>query len=484
MHTKLELYQKVTPLAHLGIWEIKLLTGEVYWNAIVKQILEIPDEQNPSQEEFLAFFTDQEALVKLIGHAQKTGGPENQDFQLRSSKGNLRWVKIRIGAGFEGDECVVLYGTIKDITEDVEMITKLAAQEEQFHQAFDFAPIGMALVNTSGGFIRVNKTLCQLMGYAPGHLLELSFQELTHPEDLEADLELMYQLLDGKIGSYQMDKRYFHQSGQIIWASLHVTLVRDKAQAPLYFVSQIKDITERKKMELDRIKTMGVISAQNNRLLNFAHIISHNLRSHTGNIQMITDMIGTEEDAAEKEVLINMLAINVANLQGTLLDLNEVVDVHTDVNRVLKPLNLLAVVRKTTEILSVSLKQTGARLVITIDPQIELDYDQTYLESIILNLLTNALKYSSTERTPEIHIRASQYCGQLILEVADNGIGINLEMHGYKVFGMYKTFHGNSDARGLGLFLVKNQVEAMGGNITVESTPGEGTKFKIEFNHI
>jgi len=126
-------------------------------------------------------------------------------------------------------------------------------------------------------------------------------------------------------------------------------------------------------------------------------------------------------------------------------------------------------------------RQAGAKVSIVVDKTIEIEYDQAYLESILLNLLTNSIKYRNQQNPLVINITAKDYKDEIILEIQDNGMGIDLDLHGQKLFGMYKTFHGNGDARGIGLFLVKNQIEAMGGNISVESSPGVGTTFKIEF---
>ena len=107
----------------------------------------------------------------------------------------------------------------------------------------------------------------------------------------------------------------------------------------------------------------------------------------------------------------------------------------------------------------------------------------SYLESILLNLMTNAIKYRSADRDPQIRLSAETEGDYTVLSVQDNGIGIDLDTHGKKLFGMYKTFHSNKDARGLGLFITKTQVEAMGGKIVVDSKPNEGSTFKIYFKN-
>ena len=124
--------------------------------------------------------------------------------------------------------------------------TELRLSEERFSNAFVHAPIGMALVSLEGRWTKVNQSVCHLLGYSAEELATKTFQDLTHPDDLEKDLEHVQDLLAGKMSSYHMEKRYFHKSGRSVWANLSVSLTTDKQGTPLYFISQIQDITATK----------------------------------------------------------------------------------------------------------------------------------------------------------------------------------------------------------------------------------------------
>ncbi len=126
---------------------------------------------------------------------------------------------------------------------------RLREAEERFRLAFEHAPIGIALVSPEGTFMRVNAALCELTGYPMEELVTKTFQEITHPEDLDLDLEYVQQVLAGERREYQMEKRYFHRDGHIVWVLLNVALVRDSEGKPLHFISQIQDISERKQLE-------------------------------------------------------------------------------------------------------------------------------------------------------------------------------------------------------------------------------------------
>ncbi len=139
--------------------------------------------------------------------------------------------------------------TVREPTEQRQLDVALREANERFRLAFDGAPIGMALVGIDGRWLQVNPALCSIVGYRPDVLLTKTFQDITHPDDLESDLELMHKVLADEIARYSLEKRYLHADGHEVWIHLSVSLVRDDAGAPLYFVSQIEDVTERKRVE-------------------------------------------------------------------------------------------------------------------------------------------------------------------------------------------------------------------------------------------
>src|SRR5207253_1112924 len=142
-----------------------------------------------------------------------------------------------------------LGGVSLDITDRKRAEEALRESQERFRSAFGSAAIGMALVAPDGRWLQVNRSLCEIVGYSEEELLATTFQAITHPDDLEADLGYVRQMLDGEIQTYQMEKRYFHKHGQVIWILSSVSLVRDAQDNPLYFISQIQDITARKQAD-------------------------------------------------------------------------------------------------------------------------------------------------------------------------------------------------------------------------------------------
>ncbi|MBV9959946.1 MAG: PAS domain S-box protein, partial [Acidobacteria bacterium] len=193
-----------------------------------------------------------EAAAKDVEETRAEGEPfpRRATHQLRDAQGAEHYLEsiitlVRDGGG----QPVGVRGVVRDITERKRFEEALQENEARFRGAFDYSSIGMALVYPDGRWLRVNRSICDIVGYTAEELLAIDFQTITHPEDLEKDLEYVGQMLSGEINSYQMEKRYIHRLGHTVWATLSVSLVRDAKQEPLYFISQIQDITERKQIE-------------------------------------------------------------------------------------------------------------------------------------------------------------------------------------------------------------------------------------------
>nr|MDQ3811826.1 PAS domain S-box protein [Chloroflexota bacterium] len=150
---------------------------------------------------------------------------------------------------------------LSEVTERRRAERALQESEERFRNAFDYSAIGMALVAPDGRWLRVNSALCAIVGYSVQEMLRLTFQDITHPDDLEADLDFVRQMLGGELQTYQLEKRYFHKRGHLIWVLLTVSLVRDPTGAPQHFISQIQDITERKRAEEAQARLTAILEA-------------------------------------------------------------------------------------------------------------------------------------------------------------------------------------------------------------------------------
>ena len=177
-----------------------------------------------------------------------------------------------------------------------------------------------------------------------------------------------------------------------------------------------------------------------------------------------------------------MLTDTSDNLSETLENLNEVVDINTNTNIQTKPINLYSKINDLEQDLSEFLQNNKASIVNNISNQIEVNVVASYIDNILMNFITNAVKYKDPERNPVVILSTTIENGYTVLSIEDNGLGIDLKKYGDKLFGMYKTFHDHTDSKGIGLYITKNQIQAMKGKVTVSSKVGVGTTFNIYFN--
>ncbi|MFV9551924.1 PAS domain S-box protein [Algibacter sp. PT7-4] len=348
-------------------------------------------------------------------------------------------------------------------------------------EIFKHAYHGIAIVGLDGKWLVVSNSLCSLLGYTEAELLKLTFQDITHRDDLKVDLRKLNKLLGGKIVSYKMQKRYFKKNGNMVWAQLSVSLVRDKNQAPKYFISQVQDITAQKEKNEEKKIIASVVKEQNERLLNFSRIITHNLRTHSSNLMTLTGFV--EDEIAETNTNESFVSLKqaISNLQETVIHLTEIAKFSRFDKTELKALNLHNFSVKAMYVVKSLAKNNHCLIENKIDKQLFVLGIEAYLDSILLNLLTNAIKYKAKNRSCHIELTTKLENKYVVLSVKDNGLGIDLEMYGEKVFSLYQTFHKNKDSRGVGLFITKNQIESLGGKIELRSKVGVGTEFLIYF---
>jgi signal transduction histidine kinase len=303
-----------------------------------------------------------------------------------------------------------------------------------------------------------------------GSFWGLVLNDISHADGQKKDPDLA-----GTSGSeYKSQKQYTHKNGSVKWANLVETPLLDEEGGSESNIVILEDVTDLN----DSIK---MITEQNKRLLNFSYIVSHNLRSHTSNIQGIVALIENSMGEEEKTEMIGLLKTVSASLDETMMNLNKVVNIQTSIDVITEPLNLRNYIERTLDVLGDQIRMKDAEISNNVPVDTMVNYNPAYLESVLLNFIFNAIKYSHPGRKPLVELKSYRKNDQVVLEVSDNGIGIDLDRFGEELFGMYKTFTGNPDSKGLGLFISKNQIDAMNGTVTVQSVPGKGTTFSIYF---
>lgn len=390
----------------------------------------------------------------------------------------LRWSVMR---GYEDSLARVIIST-EDITSQKEA-ERIIRQSQQHIES---------LVDTIDGivwecdyntyeFTFVNKKAEEITGYPIAEWLNNAtfWAEKIHPEDRDAAVHFCQETSLVK-DRYDFEYRMIDKYGEVIWLRDIVNVVREDG-VPVVLKGIMIDITKTKIAEQELNDTLELVNEQKKRLMNFSYIVSHNLRSHAANIQSIVTLFDTAESDEERNEFVMMLKTVSTSLNDTMIHLNDLVNIQSNVSLSVEKLNLRLYAESALKTVAEQADAKQAVITNNIPENVLVEYNAAYLESILHNLFANALRYSHPERKPIISAEWTVEDERNVLKVTDNGVGIDLERYGDKLFGMYKTFHGNPEARGIGLFMTKNQIEAMGGSIAVESQPGEGTTFKIYF---
>jgi signal transduction histidine kinase len=274
---------------------------------------------------------------------------------------------------------------------------------------------------------------------------------------------------------------YIRKDKTSVPVQLNISQLLSEAGKPDGFLISITDISRMKFVEHEVKNLLNVTKEQNERLLNFAHIVSHNLRSHSGNFSMLLSLFRLEFPDVAASEMVRHLNQASDNLAETISHLTEVVHLNTQAGNGLEPVYLSEAVERSVIGVKQQAEVAGVKIINLVPSVCRVQAIPAYLDSILLNLLGNSIRYRHPDREGEITLSVKKERKHWVLSVADNGLGIDLKRYGSKLFGMYKTFHGNTDARGVGLFITRNQVQAMNGEIWVESTPDIGTTFKIRF---
>ena len=348
---------------------------------------------------------------------------------------------------------------------------QLRTSEAMNRAAMDKAPIGKALVQPDGRFIKVNPALCQLLGYSERELLASDFQSITHPEDLAASLDNVRALIDGRHVNFEMEKRYFHRGGRVIWARLNVSAVRRPNGECEFLVAQVQDVTEQKAME--RIKD------------EFIAVVSQELRAP---LTAIRASLGSLSGARELPMSVQrQIDISYANTERLVTLVTDILDLDKlatgQMHFELADESLAAITQQAVQACEPAARKLDVRIALEwIDPELIVYVDAVRYEQALSNLLSNAAKFSPPQS--EIEVGAERHGGSVRVFVRDHGDGIPDEFR-ERIFGRFAQAEGGSSRHkggsGLGLHITRQLVERMNGTIGFVSQVGLGTTFWVEF---
>ena len=472
-------------VAKVGCWEFNVETEELYWCEETKRIHQVPDSYQPNVNNAINFYKQgysRNKISMLFHKILNDGESYNQRLMIVTQKGEDKWVNAAGKAIMENGKVVRLFGTFQDIHEQVMAEAKIKENEQLLTTLIDNLPLNIFVKDLDSRKILVNKAECDYLGKSKGELIGKSDFDLYDKEvakiSRDEDLEVI-RTLKPILGKETISIKKDGQTTNFLTSKIPLFDLDGKVNG---LIGISMDISPIKKKEDQLRNLINITSIQNKKLINFAHIVSHNLRSHSANFSMLLEFLKSEDQENEKKKILGMLTKASDNLLETLENLNEVVDINTRTNLRKEPIVLHDAVTKVLQNLSAFMEKNQVAIKNNVDKKQMIWSVPAYLDSIVLNLVTNAIKYRSPDRKPVITINAKKLEQKTILSISDNGMGIDLERHGDKIFGMYKTFHNRKDAKGIGLYIIKNQIEAMGGSITVNSEVDKGSTFNVYFN--
>lgn len=479
------LLKQQSELSRIGIWEYDIQKNTVHWCAMTKKIHEVPLDYAPSIDTTINYYKDghsKNAISMAVFDATHKGKPWSLKLQIITAKGNEKWIMAAGKPIFEKGKIARIMGTFQDINEQVVSEIKTKEDAKLLKTLIDHLPVNVYIKDRDSKKILVNKSECNYLGITDSNdllgksdfdLYPYETAKISRDEELQV-METLKPILSRETINIKND------GTETVFLSSKIPLLDDNGLAT-GLVGISLDITNIKEKEQELRKLINVTSLQNKKLINFAHIVSHNLRSHSANFSMLLDFLINEKNEEEKNKIVDMLTQASDNLLETLENLNEVVTLSTNTQAQKEKLNLASKIAEIQQNLSHITQNNKLQIINNVSKDINIEIVPAYLDSILMNFITNGVKYKHPDREPVLEFSTEKKGVYTLLNIQDNGIGIDLKKYGSKLFGMYKTFHTNKDARGIGLYITKNQVEAMHGKIEVESKVGEGTKFKVFF---
>ncbi len=480
-----ELLEKSMYVARVGGWEVDLIHNKVFWTDVTREIHEVESGYIPCLEEGINFYKageDREMITALVSEAISEGKSYDTELRIITAKGSEVWVRAKGEAEIVDGKCIRLTGTFQDIDEKKRIELKYKEISERLALATNAANVGVWDYNVVDNILVWDDNMYHLYGIRKEDFSGVyeAWETAVHPEDQEEGKNRIQMAISGE-KEFDTEFRVVWPNGEIRFIRAFAKTQRNGSGEALRMIGTNWDITEIRQAEDKLKKLLDITSEQNKSLMNFAHIVSHNLRSHASNLSMLTGFLYKEKQEEEKIKLVEMLDEASESLNETVKHLNDVVQVKTGASEKIKPVNLCNALKAVQKNLRLLLEEKNTSCSLDIPSEVNINAIPAYLDSILLNLFTNSIKYCQPDKDLEININARIEGGYLWLSFTDNGLGINLERFGDKIFGMYKTFHRHKDAKGIGLFITKNQIEAMNGTIEVESEVGSGTTFHLRF---
>ena len=485
-----ERYDIVAKATSDTIWDWKIEDDSIIWNKGIYGVFGYQKEDVGSTSKWwFDRIHPEDSLkmsVKLYSFLEQKTEKWQDEYRFQCADGSYKYVFDR---GFlvkdANGKPLRMIGAIQDVTKQKEEEQRLRLLETVITQSKDAVMITDidTSKNVIPNIIFVNSAFTDMTGYPADEVIGKSLEILFGKK---SDI-LEFDKLRTAVQEYKecfVETISYKKSGEEFWINFSMIPVTDKEGEHSHWISIQRDVTVEKEREKEREQLIRELTQNNKDLKQFSYITSHNLRAPLSNLTGLLNLIEEIpiEDSELKEI-INGFSKSTHLLNETINDLVKVIIIKDNPSVQKEKLFIKDVFENVFNQLSFLISSNKPILKIDLEVETIFDINKSYLESIFLNLLTNAINYREPSRQLRITIATKVEDNNLFMTFKDNGIGIDLEKNNDKIFGLYQRFHNYPESKGLGLYLVKSQVESMGGTISVDSIVGKGTTFTIVFKY-
>ncbi len=317
----------------------------------------------------------------------------------------------------------------------------------------------------------------QLLGYSEEELHSKLICDFIYEEDKERTA-FYRQSLKNNRPLVNFENRYVCKSGEHVW--LHWTSIPVENEQLVYAIA--KDITHKKKLETERASHLGHLSKLNQELKQLNYTTSHDLRSPINNMLSLFDLIDLNNIGDENTTeIVRFIKLSAEQLKASLNSNVDQLKENETIKKEVQEIHFDSVFQKVQKSISALIHKANTKFIINFSELESIPFNEAYMESIFLNLITNSIKYARPDISPVITISTRQKNGEKVFHYSDNGLGFDMEKVGHLIFKLNQTFHDNEDSKGVGLYLVHSHVTSFGGSICVKSEINKGTTFTIKF---
>ena len=346
-----------------------------------------------------------------------------------------------------------------------------------YEHFFELTADLFCIAGFDGYFKKINSSVSKVLGYSMEELYSRPINDFIHPEDKSTTTRVREQLLQSK-PLLNFENRYLTKSGETVWLSW--TSMPVDSQQVVFAIA--KNITHKKEIEAQRNSLLTQLSQLNQELKQLTFSTSHDLRAPVINLLSAFDLLDAGKIKDEETLeLIELLRNSGKKLSTTLNKYVDVLKERHEKEVSTEPINFSGTLDSVSSSIKTLIESSNATITSDFTQAEEVKFNRNYMESVFLNFITNSIKYAKPELYPLIHFSSSKVDGNIELTVEDNGLGMDMKKVGNRIFKLNQSFHGNSDSKGVGLYLVYHHVTSLGGKIEVESEVGKGTRFKIIF---